>query len=89
MKLVTFSTHAETSNTQPATPAGSVPAAALSLGIPTPGALIGNEVVDLSSLGYPTVLDIIAGGAQALEEIKSQLPKAPRLLLSQSATARR
>ncbi|HTD95377.1 MAG TPA: fumarylacetoacetate hydrolase family protein [Edaphobacter sp.] len=86
MKLVTFSTQAETTGTQPLTPTSSVPAAALSLGIPTPGVLVSNqgreEVADLSSLGYPTVLDIIAGGRQALDEIHAKLTKAPRLPLS-------
>jgi 2-keto-4-pentenoate hydratase/2-oxohepta-3-ene-1,7-dioic acid hydratase in catechol pathway len=79
MKLVTFSAKPQTSNTQPTT--ASVPAAALSVDIPTPGVLIGEEIVDLSSLGYPTVLSIIEAGQPALDEIQSKLPKAPRIPL--------
>jgi len=79
MKLVTFSAKSRTSNTQPAS--ASVPAAALSVDIPTPGVLIGEEIVDRSSLGYPTVLSIIEAGRPALDEIQSKLPKAPRIPL--------
>src|SRR5258708_3861867 len=80
MKLVTFSTKSRTSNTQPAS--ASVPAAALSVDIPTPGVLIGEEIVDLSSLGYPTVLSIIEAGQPALDEIQAKLSKAPRIPLA-------
>src|SRR5260370_7275219 len=80
MKLVTFSTKSRTSNTQPAS--ASVPAAALSVDIPTPGVLINDEIVDLSSLGYPTVLSIIEAGQPALDEIQAKLSKAPRIPLA-------
>ncbi len=80
MKLVTFSTKSEAANTQPAS--ASVPAAALSVDIPTPGVLVGNEIVDLSSLGYPTVLSIIEAGQPALDEITAKLSKAPRIPLA-------
>jgi 2-keto-4-pentenoate hydratase/2-oxohepta-3-ene-1,7-dioic acid hydratase in catechol pathway len=86
MKLVTFSTESETANDAPLTPSSPVPAAALSLGIPTPGVLIGEagreEVADLSALGYPAVLDIIVAGKAALDEIHSRLDKVPHLPLS-------
>jgi 2-keto-4-pentenoate hydratase/2-oxohepta-3-ene-1,7-dioic acid hydratase in catechol pathway len=81
MKLVTFSAKAAVTAGQPATPSASVPAAALSIDIPTPGVLVGSDVVDLSSLGYPTVLSIIEAGKQALDEIQAKLAKAPRLPL--------
>lgn len=79
MKLVTFSTHSETASTEPLNPGSPVAAATLSLGIPTPGVLLGNEIADLSSLGYPTVLSIIEAGPRALDEISAKLPKVPRL----------
>lgn len=46
-----------------------------------PGALIGEEVADLSGFGYPTVLAIIEGGDKALAEIQSGLDRAPRVAL--------
>jgi 2-keto-4-pentenoate hydratase/2-oxohepta-3-ene-1,7-dioic acid hydratase in catechol pathway len=86
MKLVTFSTQSETADKKPLTPGSPVPTAALSLGIPTPGVLIGEpgkeEIVDLSALGYPSVLDIITAGQPALDEIHSKLGRLPRLPLS-------
>jgi 2-keto-4-pentenoate hydratase/2-oxohepta-3-ene-1,7-dioic acid hydratase in catechol pathway len=83
MKLVTFTTQSETASTQPLTPNSPVAAATLSLGIPTPGVLLGNdEIADLSSLGYPTVLSIIEAGPSALKEIQSKLAKVPHLPLS-------
>jgi 2-keto-4-pentenoate hydratase/2-oxohepta-3-ene-1,7-dioic acid hydratase in catechol pathway len=86
MKLVTFSTRFEGTGKTPLEPGSPVLAATLDLGIPTPGALIGEqgreEVADLSALGYPAVLDIIAGGRQALDEVRSRLDKVPRLALS-------
>jgi 2-keto-4-pentenoate hydratase/2-oxohepta-3-ene-1,7-dioic acid hydratase in catechol pathway len=83
MKLVTFSTRSETSSTQPLTPSSPVPAATLSLGIPTPGVLIENDkIADLSSLGYPTVLSIIEAGPPALKEIQAKVANIPHLPLS-------
>jgi 2-keto-4-pentenoate hydratase/2-oxohepta-3-ene-1,7-dioic acid hydratase in catechol pathway len=83
MKLVTFSTQSETTSTQPLTPSSPVAAATLSLDIPTPGVLLGtDEIADLSSLGYPTVLSIIEAGQSALKEIQSKLARVPHLPLS-------
>jgi 2-keto-4-pentenoate hydratase/2-oxohepta-3-ene-1,7-dioic acid hydratase in catechol pathway len=86
MKLVTFFTQSETANETPLTPSSPVPAAALSLGIPTPGVLVGaqgqEEIADLSSLGYPSVLSIIEAGPSALDEIRAKLDKVPHLPLS-------
>jgi 2-keto-4-pentenoate hydratase/2-oxohepta-3-ene-1,7-dioic acid hydratase in catechol pathway len=95
MKLVTFSTQSANAavaaiaavvDKQPVTPDSPVPAATLSLGIPTPGVLIGEpgreEVVDLSGLGYPSVLDIISVGKPALNEVQSRLDRLPHLPLS-------
>jgi 2-keto-4-pentenoate hydratase/2-oxohepta-3-ene-1,7-dioic acid hydratase in catechol pathway len=73
MKLVTFSTRSAA-----ATP----PAGTLNLDIPTPGVLLADDIVDLSSLGYPTVLSIIAAGPSALAEIAQKVEKAPRISLS-------
>lgn len=73
MKLVTFSgkdTPAQSSS------------ALLSRDVPTPGVLIGDEVADLTSLGYPTVLAILEAGERAKAEINEKLDKAPRILLS-------
>ncbi len=47
-----------------------------------PGALIGEEVADLSGFGYSTVLAIIEGGDKALAELQAGLEKAPRVALS-------
>jgi 2-keto-4-pentenoate hydratase/2-oxohepta-3-ene-1,7-dioic acid hydratase in catechol pathway len=86
MKLVTFFTQSETANETTLTPSSPVPAAALSLGIPTPGVLVGDhgqeEIADLSSLGYPSVLSIIEAGSSALDEIRAKLDKVPHLPLS-------
>jgi 2-keto-4-pentenoate hydratase/2-oxohepta-3-ene-1,7-dioic acid hydratase in catechol pathway len=86
MKLVTFSTRFEGTEKTLLAPGSPVLAATLDLGIPTPGVLVGEqgreEVADLSALGYPAVLDIIAGGRQALDEVRSRLDKVPRLVLS-------
>jgi 2-keto-4-pentenoate hydratase/2-oxohepta-3-ene-1,7-dioic acid hydratase in catechol pathway len=86
MKLVTFTTRRENPDTAPLNPSSPVPAAALSLGIPTPGVLIRDqsreELVDLSALGYPTVLDIITAGKPALDEIQSKLERLPHLPLA-------
>jgi 2-keto-4-pentenoate hydratase/2-oxohepta-3-ene-1,7-dioic acid hydratase in catechol pathway len=83
MKLVTFTTQSESASAQPLNPNSPVAAATLSLGIPTPGVLLGNdEVADLSALGYPTVLSIIEAGPSALKEIQSKLAKVPHLPLS-------
>jgi 2-keto-4-pentenoate hydratase/2-oxohepta-3-ene-1,7-dioic acid hydratase in catechol pathway len=83
MKLVTFFTKSETADSQPLSPDSPVPAATLSLGIPTPGVLLGaDEIADLSSLGYTTVLSIIEAGTPALAEISAKLSKVPHLPLS-------
>ena len=49
---------------------------------PTPGALINNEVADLSSLGYPTLLALIEAGPAALEAASAAIAKAPRIPFS-------
>ncbi len=49
---------------------------------PTPGALIANEVADLSTLGYPTLLALIEAGPDALEAASTALTTAPRIPLS-------
>lgn len=74
MKLVTFSgkTAAATQN----------PSAILSRDVPTPGVLIGEEIVDLTGLAYPSVLAILEGGELALREVAAKLEKAPRLAVS-------
>ncbi|MEO6910851.1 MAG: fumarylacetoacetate hydrolase family protein [Edaphobacter sp.] len=87
MKLVTFSTKAETADHKPRTLGDSVPTDLLNYGIPTPGVLVSGqggeeEVVNLSSLGYRSVHNIIEGGQQALNEIRAILTSAPRLPLS-------
>ncbi len=86
MKLVTFSTQSETAKETPLTASSPVAGATLSLGIPTPGVLLGGqgreELADLSSLGYPSVLSIIEAGPSALDEIRAKLDKVPHLLLS-------
>jgi 2-keto-4-pentenoate hydratase/2-oxohepta-3-ene-1,7-dioic acid hydratase in catechol pathway len=46
---------------------------------PTAGVLIDNEVVDLASFGYPTVLSLVQCGRPALAEISAKLPNAPRI----------
>lgn len=74
MKLVTFS--GKTSST-------GNPSAVLSRGIPTPGVLIGEEVVDLTGLAYPNVLSIIQAGNLGLTDIAAKLEKAPRVGLSE------
>jgi 2-keto-4-pentenoate hydratase/2-oxohepta-3-ene-1,7-dioic acid hydratase in catechol pathway len=87
MKLVTFSTKAETTNFQFRMPGASVPYDQLNCGVPTPGLLVfgssgEDEVVDLSSLGYRSVRNIIQAGEEALDEVRAELLKAPRLPLS-------
>jgi 2-keto-4-pentenoate hydratase/2-oxohepta-3-ene-1,7-dioic acid hydratase in catechol pathway len=87
MKLVTFSTRAETTNPQARTPGSSVAPDELNCGIATIGALIDNqgredEVADLSSLGYRSMHNVIEAGKQALDEIEARLPNAPRIPLS-------
>lgn len=74
MKLVTFSGKE--------TPAQSS-SALLSHDVPTPGVLIGDEVADLTSLGYPSVLAILEGRERAKAEIEERLDKAPRVALSE------
>jgi hypothetical protein len=46
---------------------------------PTAGVLIGNEIVDLSSFGYHSVLSLIQCGQPALAAISVKLPNAPRI----------
>jgi 2-keto-4-pentenoate hydratase/2-oxohepta-3-ene-1,7-dioic acid hydratase in catechol pathway len=74
MKFVTFS--AKTSSTQNSS-------AILSRDVPTPGVLVGDEVVDLTGLAYPSVLAIIEGGSVALSEVAAKLEKAPRVALAE------
>lgn len=87
MKFITFSTANASAGLSTRTLGDSAPAELLNCGIPTPGLLISNEgredeVVDLSSLGFRSVRNIIEGGEQALEEIRVNLPKATRVPLS-------
>ncbi len=82
MKLVTFVARSQTADSQTLTPSSPVPATTLSLGIPTPGVLLGADVADLSSLGYPTVLSIIEAGKSALDAITAKVAKVPHLPLS-------
>ena len=74
MKLVTFA--GKKSSTQN-------PSAILSRDVPTPGVLLGDEVVDLTGLAHSSVLAIIEAGDSALAEIKAKLDKAPRVALSE------
>ena len=74
MKFVTFS--GKKSSTQN-------PSAILSRDVPTPGVLIGDEIVDLTGLAHSSVLAIIEGGALALKEVSEKLDKAPRVALSE------
>ena len=46
---------------------------------PTAGVLIDDEVVDLASFGYPSVLSLIQCGPPALAEINTKLSNAPRI----------
>jgi 2-keto-4-pentenoate hydratase/2-oxohepta-3-ene-1,7-dioic acid hydratase in catechol pathway len=71
MKFVTFS--GKKTSTQN-------PSAVL---IPTPGVLIGDEIVDLTGLAHSSVLAIIEGGELALKEVAAKLDKAPRVALSE------
>lgn len=48
----------------------------------TPGVLVGEEVVDLTGMGFPDVLSVIEAGDKALAEIAAKLDKAPRLALA-------
>lgn len=74
MKLVTFS--GKKSSTQN-------PSAILSRDVPTPGVLIGDEVVDLTGLAYSSVLAMIEAGSLALSDAAKVLDKAPRVALSE------
>jgi hypothetical protein len=87
MKFITFSTNNETAGLPSRTLGDSAPAELLNCGIPTPGLLVSNdgredEVIDLSSLGFRSVRNIIEGGEQALDEIRTKLPKAVRVPVS-------
>ena len=82
MKLVTFTAKASDTSTRSN--------AVLSIDIPTPGVLlpvqgsaIRHEIVDLSSLGYPSVQAIIETGPAALEAMQAAIAKAPRLTLEE------
>lgn len=62
-----------------------------STNLPTPGVLLSvkgsdtaQEIANLSSAGYPTVLSIIEGGPSALQLIRAALATAPRLPLSEA-----
>ncbi len=48
---------------------------------PTAGVLLGEQIVDLASFGYPSVLSLIQCGRPALAEINAKLPNAPRIPL--------
>jgi 2-keto-4-pentenoate hydratase/2-oxohepta-3-ene-1,7-dioic acid hydratase in catechol pathway len=74
MKFVTFS--GKKSATQN-------PSAVLSRDIPTPGVLIGDEVVDLTGFAHSSVLAIIEGGELALQDVAAKLDNAPRVALSE------
>jgi len=47
-----------------------------------PGALVGEEVADLSGLGYPSVLAIVEAGEKSTAEIAAKLATVPRLPLA-------
>jgi 2-keto-4-pentenoate hydratase/2-oxohepta-3-ene-1,7-dioic acid hydratase in catechol pathway len=74
MKFVTFSGKKSSAQN---------PSAILSRDVPTPGVLIGDEVVDLRGLAYSSVLTIIEGGELALKDVAAKLDKAPRVALSE------
>ena len=86
MKFVTFTSRPEIANQTLLSPDSPVSAATLDFGIPTPGVLVDSqgreEVADLSALGYPGVLDIMAGGRPALDEVRSKLGNVAHLPLS-------
>ena len=48
---------------------------------PTAGVLIGDEIVDLASFGFPSVLELIRCGPPALAEVSAKLPNASRIPL--------
>jgi len=48
----------------------------------TPGALVGEEVADLSGLGYPSVLAIVEAGEKATAQIAAKLAAVPRIPLA-------
>lgn len=73
MKFVTFSGKKSSTQNSPAV---------LSRDIPTPGVLLGDEVVDLTGLAYSSVLTIIEGGQLALKEVADKLDKLPRIALA-------
>jgi 2-keto-4-pentenoate hydratase/2-oxohepta-3-ene-1,7-dioic acid hydratase in catechol pathway len=47
-----------------------------------PGVLVGEEVVDLTGMGFPDVLAIVEAGDKALGDIAAKLDKAPRFPLA-------
>jgi 2-keto-4-pentenoate hydratase/2-oxohepta-3-ene-1,7-dioic acid hydratase in catechol pathway len=48
-----------------------------------PGALVGEEIVDLSALGYTSVLAVIEAGEKALADIAAKIGSAPRIPLAE------
>ena len=86
MRFVTFTSRPDDPAKTQLNASTPVLAASLSADIPTPGVLLGKEdgeeVADLSALGYPSVLDIIARGQQALDEVRSRLDAVPHLAVS-------
>jgi 2-keto-4-pentenoate hydratase/2-oxohepta-3-ene-1,7-dioic acid hydratase in catechol pathway len=48
----------------------------------TPGVLVGEEIVDLTGMGFPDVLSIVEAGDKALVDISAKLDKAPRFPLA-------
>jgi 2-keto-4-pentenoate hydratase/2-oxohepta-3-ene-1,7-dioic acid hydratase in catechol pathway len=46
-------------------------------GVSEPGVLLDNKVIGLKSAGFPTLLDVIQGGTEALQRAKDWLHKAP------------
>jgi 2-keto-4-pentenoate hydratase/2-oxohepta-3-ene-1,7-dioic acid hydratase in catechol pathway len=51
---------------------------------PTPGALVENEIVDLTALGHPNILALIEAGPSALEGVRATLSTGPRVPLSKA-----
>ena len=51
---------------------------------PTPGALVDNEIVDLSGLGYPNILALIEAGSSALDGARATLSTGPRVAFAKA-----
>jgi len=75
MKFVTFSGKKTSTQNK---------SAILSRDVPTPGVLIGDEIVDLTGLAYSSVLAILQAGDLAISEVTAKVEKAPRLALSEA-----